>query len=389
MQFDFLVQAHLNGRAEFSIPGASKKRNGDTGYADIASITTSEIWEIKPEHLEDQAVSEAAWYSQLASKSCGSQWRAGTSFTTTNRYGIPGVVYRIEGSGIRADLIAKQGRAGAVLYYWEINGKREAARAAALSWALRQVIVRDYFSVGQTLQPLPGSKAPDNLPPGKFKPPVLMPGDCIPELGKFLQPLLKSIRTTCTSAVFEGGAVAVLLESSVYNGLVGPRIVAAQKRLMQVDPGDPTVKLYRQTIGILTATVGVTGILAIVLAGGEGAAAAMIRVVEMIGEMVVIVVEVVIVETAMEALVGGVLGTLSTGLRNLLPTTVAAGAGFLVFATPRASMADATTPVSVDVFLPKFVVLPPSQVANARIGQSTTLDGAEWFIAGIARTPPD
>lgn len=401
VQFDFLVQVQRDGRAEFSIPGASKSSipipgaskssiPGATGYADIVSVVTGEIWEIKPEKLEDKAVSEAAWYVQNAKKSCGPQWHAGTSFTTSNRYGTPGVVYRIEGGGNKAELFAKQGRDGAVLYYWEINGKRQPALEASFGWALRQAVVRDYFATGQTLQPLPGSKAPDNFPPGKFKPPVLMPGACIPELDKFLKPLLRVIRTTCAPTIFENGAVAILLEASVYNAMgAGARTVAAQIASMQVKPSDPTVRLYRETLSILTGAAAAHGIVGVVL----GLAAVIYLVIEaaplVIGKVIVFVCEAATVTGAPSLTSGGVLGTLTTGLSAGIRTAVAAGAAFLVFATPRASMADSSTPVALDLSLPKFMILTPAQAAAGRVGQSRTIDGAEWIIAGIATTLPD
>src|SRR5262245_1414468 len=75
VQFDFLTQVERNGRAEYSIPSASKTRNGQTGYADIVAIATGEIWEIKPRGREDQAFREAEWYVKKAKASCGPQWR--------------------------------------------------------------------------------------------------------------------------------------------------------------------------------------------------------------------------------------------------------------------------------------------------------------------------
>jgi len=224
VQADFLVQVQRNGRAEFSIPAASKKRNGETGYADIVSIATGEIWEIKPEKLEDQAVKESAWYAEKAVASCGPQWRPGTLYAPSNFYkNAPGVVWRTEGNGNKAELFAKQGRPGAVLYHWEVNGKRDSSLEAAFGWALRGGIVADYFASTQTLQPLPGSRAPNNLPPGRFKPPVLDPGACIPELGGFVPALVRSMRTRCAPVIFDNAAIAVLLEEPVFNALVGPR----------------------------------------------------------------------------------------------------------------------------------------------------------------------
>jgi hypothetical protein len=389
VQFDFLVQAQRVGRAEFSIPNASKKGDGGTGYADIVSLATGEIWEIKPEKLEDKAVSEAAWYSGYAKKSCGPQWHPGTSFTTTNRYKIPGVVYRIEGNGNKAELVAKQGREGAVLYFWRINGKRQPALEASFAWALRQAVVKDYFAIGQTLQPLPGSTAPDNFPPGKFKPPVLMPGACIPEFDKHLKPLLESIRTTCAPTIFENGAVAVLLEASVYNAMVGPRIVAEQIGSMQVKASDPTVRLYRETLAILSGAASAHGLVGVAVGIAGALYLAITRAPAIIGGVIVFVCEEAAVTGAPSLISGRLLGTLTSGLSAGIRGAVAAGAAFLVFATPRASMADPATPVALDVSLARFLILTPAQAVAARVGQSQTVDGVEWIIAGTATTLPD
>lgn len=165
VQCDFLTQVWRNPDYEYSIPGASKSLNGKTGYADIISIETREIWEIKLKHLEDKAFKEAAWYVKNAKVSCGLPWQAGNSFTTSNLYGGGGVVYRLEGQGEKAELIAQQGRPGTVLYFWRINGKDMPFPVSSLSWFIKKQIIADYFTSGQPPQPLPGAKSPDNFPP--------------------------------------------------------------------------------------------------------------------------------------------------------------------------------------------------------------------------------
>ena len=135
IQFDFLSQAIRNGRAEYSIPEASKKTGG-TGFADIVSLASGEIWEIKPEHLVKDAVDEAQWYVSKAKKSCpppkpAQKWVAGESFTTSGRYGVPGLVLRLSGGSMMAELYAKQGPPGAVLYKWYIDGKEATKEQAS------------------------------------------------------------------------------------------------------------------------------------------------------------------------------------------------------------------------------------------------------------------
>jgi hypothetical protein len=388
VQFDFLVQPQRDGRAEYSLPGASKTQNGQTGFADIVSIATGEIWEIKSEKLEDNAVKEAVWYVDKAKLACSPNWRAGTSFTTKDGTGI---VYRLEGNGNKAELVARQGRAGAVIYFWRINGRKQPSLEPFFAWALRQQIVSDYFSTGQTLQPIPGSKAPNDFPPGKFKPPRLLPGGCIPQLNKFLPTLTKSVQTTCAQTVFENGAVAILLEASVFNAIVGPSIVAQQMGLMQVKPPASTEKLYKEamdalavaekTARVLAVVIGIEVVLGLIILGG----------IELAGGAFVFACEATPVAATAAVTTEGLIGSLIAGVRasQALRAVVAAGAAILVFAIPRASMADEGTPVAFDVSVPKLKVLKPSEVTKWRVGQSTTIDGAEWIVAGIAKTLPD
>lgn len=389
VQFDFVSQVQRNGRAEYSIPGASKRRNGTTGYADIVSITTGEIWEIKPKHLEHIAFEEAAYYVTNAKASCGPQWHAGNSFTTSNRLGGNGVVYRIEGNGNKAELIAQQGRAGTVLYHWRINGKEVPSLAPYFAWAIRQQIVSDYFTASQPPQPLPGSKPPNNLPPGKFKPPVLRPDACIPQLAKYVPGLAESILTTCAQTVLENSTVAVLLESSVVNAMVGREVVADKVRMMQVKGPDPRATLYRETLTVLTGAGVAHGAVAAVVAGSALAILVMEGGVGLVGGVAVF--RCAAVPVAGQAVATqGLMGAIAAGVRAALATrsAVAAGAAFVAFVVPRASQAAPTIPVAADVFLPKFLVLEPGG-PKATLLQSQTIDGAEWIVVGLARTPPD
>lgn len=276
-QVDFSTQVWRGALTEYSIPGASKSFNGKTGFADIVSIETREIWEIKPKHLEDKAFKEAEWYVKNAKISCHPQWIAGNSYTASNLWGGGGVVYRIEGKGNKAELIAQQGRPGTVLYFWRINGKEVPFPAANLSWAIKGQIVTDYFTAGQPPQPLPGSKSPNNLPPGKFKPPVLMPDGCIPQLTKFIPTLRQMIRTTCVQTVLENSTVAVLLEASVFNALVGREVVAKQISMLQVTPANPRDKLFRVAMeallgasvahGVIGLAIGLTAAIPLIIEG--------------------------------------------------------------------------------------------------------------------------
>jgi len=47
---------------EYRIPGASKKRTGNPGYADIADLTLRQLYEIKPVATEAKGQADLAWY---------------------------------------------------------------------------------------------------------------------------------------------------------------------------------------------------------------------------------------------------------------------------------------------------------------------------------------
>jgi hypothetical protein len=389
IQLDFIAQVQRLGRSEYSIPGASKTRNGETGYADLVSIASGEIWEIKPRHLEHIAFEEAAYYVKHARRSCGPQWRPGFSYAPSNTFGGGGVVYRLEGQGNKAELIAEQGKKGTIRYYWRINGDELSKLVPYFAWAIRQEIVRDYYTAGQPPQPLPGSKAPDNFPPGKFKPPVLTPDACIPQLAKFVPTLMKSILTTCQQTVLENSSIGVLLEARIFNALVGPGLVANQISMLKVKPPDPMHTLQREALAVLTAAGAAHGLVGLAI-GLTGALYFTIEGAVLVGGVVIVPCEAASIATAPAFASEGLLGTFVASVRaaEALRTPVAAGAALLAFATPRASSANPREPVAIDVSFPKFVVFKPNS-GSARLGQSMTIDGGEWIIAGLARTLPD
>jgi hypothetical protein len=387
VQVDLVFQLHRDPRAEFSIPGASKTSSGSTGFADIVSIATNEIWEIKPEHLEETAAKEAQRYARFAKGVCGPGWRPGTSYTTTTYFGGGGVVFRIQGAGNKAELIAEQRKPGAVVYYWKINGKKVGALTGNFVWAVRQQVVTDYL--GPQPQPLTGAKPPNNLPPPKFKPPVLVPDGCIPQLGKLIKALNNSIRTTCAQTVLENSAVQVLIDVAYFNAIAGPGIVARQVASMQVKT-DPTVTLFRKALEAIMVLWAAETLTVVVLLTVRGGIPMLVRGVELIPGAIAVILESSAAGGAPVATSEGLVGSFLAGLRGALSgrPMVATGAAVLALAIPKASNADPGTPVSFDVGVPKFVVVPPGKQAG-RVGQTVTTDGREWVIAGIARTPPD
>jgi hypothetical protein len=200
--------------------------------------------------------------------------------------------------------------------------------------------------------------------------------------------MLRAIQTTCQPVIFDNAAVAIMVEEACYNAIVGPRIVAQQMGLMQVKQDDPTVKLYKATLAIITAAGLAHAAVGAILVGTALFILAIGTNPEIAGGALVVAVESAPVAAAPALATGGVLGTLTAGLAANMPTAMAGGVGLMVFAIPRASKADPSEPVAVDVFLPKYVVLKPSEVADYHVGQSKTIDGAKWFVAGIATTQP-
>src|SRR4051812_27545389 len=71
------------------------------------------------------------------------------------------------------------------------------------------------------------------------------------------------VQSMVSQRIPDGGAVAIVVASEVYDSIVGPGVVARQISSMQV-ASDPTVELYRQALQALTA----------VGAGGQGGIAA-------------------------------------------------------------------------------------------------------------------
>jgi hypothetical protein len=388
IQVDFVFQVWRDPRAEFSIPGASKSASGSTGYADIVAIETREIWEIKPKHLEPKAFDEARRYVVYAQANCGLSWVAGSSYTASSRLGGGGVVYRVEGGGHRAELIAEQGRPGVVTYVWRIDGKEVQLRdAPRFSWAIRAQVVKDFFTAGQPPQPLPGAKAPDNLPPVKFKPPVLRPDGCIPQLTKYIPKLLKSILTTCQQTVVDNSTVAILLEERMVDALVGRDVVASQIANLQVTASDPTVRLYREAMAVLTGAGAAHGVPGLVIVIGVALYLVIEGIVELIGAAIVFACEAVLAAGASATLTGGLTAGLAASVRAALSARAAltAGAGLVAFAIPRASMANPSKPVSFDISFAQFVVRKPGDVPLP-IGKSFDVNGARWIVVGQAGT---
>jgi hypothetical protein len=363
--------------------------------------SSSEIWEIKPRHLEELAAKEARYYTKFAKTACGPTWRPGTTYTTLRGNDV---VLEIPGTtGIKAELVAEQGRPGAVLYRWRINGKEQPQFVLQYSWALRQEIVKKYFPGSGAAKPLPGAKSPDDLPPGKWKPPILIPGFILKELERHAGNLLKMITASCCPQLIEGGAVAVLVEPAVYDRIVGPSVVARQTSLMQAKP-DPEGFLYWQTLQafsermagaydaakkLLIVNVGVMIVVGIVLLAAELVGGALL-------------VECTVTEAGASVAGASIVSTLRPAVSLMTsfaeslgrfaavnsPGLLAAATGLVVFAIPKSSTASPTTPVSIRASLPVFKILTPLEAQQTRIGQAIRFNDADWVVVGLATPAP-
>ncbi len=79
---DYIATVDPTAELEYAIPGSSA--SGATGYADIASATTGEIWEIKPMSSIILGALEAARYVASAKISCSKSvpWHLGANYAS-------------------------------------------------------------------------------------------------------------------------------------------------------------------------------------------------------------------------------------------------------------------------------------------------------------------
>lgn len=377
VQFDFLVQPTRLGRAEFSIPGAGKSGTGRTGFADIVSVASQEIWEIKPHNLEVKAYEDANGYVTHAKLSCGPQWKAGNSYTTKDNNGI---VFKYKGNGISAELHAWQGLPGAVLYQWEINGERVRTPEISFIMKFRKDIIEKYF--GRPIKRLANAKPePFDLPPIIWRPPVWAQGLfnqlAIPGADRLATLIIKAVSSKYLQ-VPEGGAIAVVLEPGVVDFIVGTAKVAQTKSWLQVKT-DPTVDLYRKALLAVTA----------VGAGGQGLVGLGIGIGAAFSVGAGLVVEFVSV-TALRALIApsAAIESLAASLRAAR-VTLAAGASLFAFIVPRASYANQTELVSMRASLALFKVLTPDEVRQTRLGDRINVESKDGIIIALMSTATD
>ncbi len=88
IQLDFLRQVERVPFYEYYIPYAASNGSKGPGFADIVSVRDKEIWEIKPDWYQQQAVDEAMLYVECARKYCDPKWHLGTSYHNTENTGV-------------------------------------------------------------------------------------------------------------------------------------------------------------------------------------------------------------------------------------------------------------------------------------------------------------
>jgi hypothetical protein len=394
VQQDFVVlQPTRIGIAEYSIPGASwrAKKSGNYGFADLVSFATSELWEIKPKSGGDKpAVDKATHYVTHAKAQCGTQWALGKSYATSSG---DGVVFRYAAGGVSAELFAEQGQPGAILYHWKISGKPVPVLAIEYRMALYEIVVNAYFS-SPVPQRLPGARpAPDDLPPGRWKPPLYGPESVSPAfvrltgaVTRFLSALLKSVRTTYHTRILEGSAVAVALDLEVFNLIVGASVVQRQIGLLQVQSD----QLFRQTATALSlALVSAPGLTVAAVAGGW----ALSEVIS-VAEIPVVVLDFVTVAagTIRGVASGGALMEsllASLGRSAIARLAASIGASVVAFVIPSASSASPNTPVSVRVSVPLVQYLTPREAQRAKLGDRIKVNDKEAVIVALLVAGPD
>ena len=385
VQFDFMRQVARDGRAEFSIPGASKTLVGQTGFADIVSVANREIWEVKSGNGDNEklAVNESRAYVSKAQASCGPDWSQGTSYNSLDG---TGVVYSLEGENIKAELVAEQAAAGAVLYHWRINGLKVKALDPFVALSLRMAVIQQFFGSEKAMQPLAGAQAPGNIPPPRWKPPVLQPGGLIaPVLTRYAGAILNAIRQTCCTYVAEGGGVAMLVDREFYDALVTQPQMQQTVQRLQVST-DPTLTLYRIALA-LGALAGASQGALIAAVGG----AWLIKTAAVAAGAVVVELQLGagIAARASGSLSGVAASLASTLQANLqLRTAVSAGATCLAFVIPRVSQGAPADPDAARTLMPKFRILSVPEVSQATIGQTMNVDGADWYVIAVAVAAP-
>jgi hypothetical protein len=394
VQRDFcLLQPHRVPLAEFSIPGASwrSKKSGNAGFADIVSFASSEIWEIKPQSGGDKpAVDKATHYVKHAKAECGPRWELGKSYSTSSR---DGVVFRLDSPYTNVELVAEQGQPGAVLYYWRVDGAKVKVLSRVYRLAVYKIVVDSYFT-SPTPQRLPGAQ-PNDLPPGKWKPPVLRPESVSPVFVRILNAprlglaILQMVQTSFCRRILDGSVAAVGLDLEIYNSIVGPALVQQQTRMLEVRR-DPTVTLYQQALLALTVAGGSAPVVTAIGLGGHWALTQAFA----LGPRAILATFRFVASSARAAKsaspAAGLPETLGASLRTSTMTRMLApeDAFMLAFVTPHASTESPRTPVSLRASIPLIKVLTPYEAQRVNLGDSIEGDGKQGKIIALLGTRP-
>lgn len=379
VQFDFMTQAFRQPRAEFMIPNASKSGSLHPGYADVVSLATSEIWEIKPEGLEEFAAREAANYVAKALVSCGPGWKLGVTYIPTDKTGR---VWYIDQGGLKAELFAQNTTPGVIVYWWKLGGKKVKLTEVTglVRYSLRAQVIHDYF--GSQVLPIPKlPPAPNDLPPIKWKSLIL--GDFLPELMPLRAAFIRAITSTAFARIPASTGIVVLLERDVVDAIVGARLVAQQSSMMQVKEEDPTLTLTRIVLRALSqpdvapyVIAAARGVKTISLLAAAGLAIALS--IEFLGPLAAVT------PIAEESVAAKFATNLAIALRaSALPEVLAAGSFAVAFAVPRTSAASPGTLASLRAALPLYKQLSPIEWQQARLDQRCQIGGSEWIVVGL------
>jgi hypothetical protein len=383
VQMDFMGQLALEPRAEFSIPASAK--SGNTGYADVVALKDRQIWEIKPEHLEPDAVVKATRYVACANVACGPGWVLGTGYQPSRS-----PLVDLQGTQ-SAKLFARQGQAGAILYWWEIDGQKVKTLTPQVAPYLRQAVVDQVF--GRLVAPttIPGAQ-PTDVPPVKWTPLYFTPSLLVPELQSLATLFTDDFQLAGQSVFYPDTWSALLLvEKAAYDRLVGPRLVAQRIAMLQPQ-SNPYQQLERDAYTAIQFAFAAGMIAAIAFSTGMGVAvpgtamAAVAVAAEVEGATVggVFVTELV---TALRAAVAPVAAPVFRAVTQGGSAVLMLPATQIAFGLPEAQAATPTTLDRIDRKRVLYSTRNPDELGSFHVGQiMQDANGDEWVVAGIART---
>jgi len=410
IQLDFMLQVARRPRTEWSIPHASKsvlrqvvggpgtrvpepREDAATGFADVVSLRTGEIWEIKPLRLVATAVMEAQFYAKAARRFCPGPWTAGNSYTTSAaaqaKYGAGSdVVWRLPGGKVKVELHAAQRGPGAIAYWWTFDGRREERYEEMTPSMVYPEIVKDLLPARQRVA-AGSSPGPGGTTMVEWGMPQLEEFGLDPAarpLWKFLNALVRRE----FGQVPDGGAVEVRIERTVYE-----RLATQQREQAERSSRSPSVlSPYKVASGSETSDAVLIGFVAaavvivllapeVALIAGAAEAGSAGTVVGALG-LGTAAAELGTAE-AVTASIAPVVRLAPAAARAVAPKIgIAAAASGLFLGYPRD--VNAANPVldPFDASPVTLVFLNPAEVATYRPQTGRDPDGSGWVVVGLA-----